>query len=470
MNDRKQSFRAVLAALAVLSLLGLGLSYATAERPLVDQIRTDDGWQHDPSRIASADSVTVVGTDSNSWRGRPGEVDTPRGRAELVAVDGAGTVLYYNDSRDVYWDVDPVPGTEATVEAAFADHLDAEACPSDWNHSQYAVDETTWERYYEVHGESGRCTRNGVDRVNLTTGETTTVWTAMTPGQELTRFHDVDRVNETHLAVADIYLDRLFVVEQSNNEIVWTWNASDEFSTDETGGPYPKDWSHINDVELVDDGERLMVSMRNHDRVVFVDRRSGEVDDSWTLGAEDDYGVLYEQHNPDYIPESQGGPAVLVADSENNRVVEYQRENGTWVQTWQWRDARMQWPRDADRLPNGNTLITDSNGNRVFEVDRAGEIVWSVTVGFPYEAERLDTGDESAGGTTAQSLGLDSRAGDERNPVGVLVKDALPNKYLNGVLYATPIWMSLAQVALSLLAGLSVALWVSLEVFWRVRG
>ncbi len=28
------------------------------------------------------------------------------------------------------------------------------------------------------------------------------------------------------------------------------------------------------------------------------------------------------------------------------------------------------------RLPNGNTLITESSGGRIFEVTRDGEIVW----------------------------------------------------------------------------------------------
>jgi hypothetical protein len=33
----------------------------------------------------------------------------------------------------------------------------------------------------------------------------------------------------------------------------------------------------------------------------------------------------------------------------------------------------------ASRLPNGHTLITDSNNNRVIEVDAAGTVVWSYT-------------------------------------------------------------------------------------------
>lgn len=139
-----------------------------------------------------------------------------------------------------------------------------------------------------------------------------------------------------------------------------------------------------------------MLSMRNMDEVVFVEPGEG-VDESWTLGDDGDHSILYEQHNPDYLPRERGGPAIVMSDSENNRVQEFRREDGAWTRTWQWRDARLQWPRDADRLPNGHTLIVDSHGDRVLELDRKGAIVWNVTFGMPYDAERLGTGSESTG-------------------------------------------------------------------------
>ena len=96
-----------------------------------------------------SDGVTVVATDSNTWLGRSG--DGPRATAQLFAVGPDGTVFYYNDSHTRYWDVDPVAGTNATVEYVYADHLTPEEC-----------------------GGETACTRNGVERVNLTTGEVTT--------------------------------------------------------------------------------------------------------------------------------------------------------------------------------------------------------------------------------------------------------------------------------------------------------
>jgi hypothetical protein len=209
-----------------------------------------------------------------------------------------------------------------------------------------------------------------------------------------------------------------------------------------------------------------MVSARNQDRVVFINQNG--LNHEWTLGEEDNYNILYEQHNPDYIPSERGGPSVLVADSENNRVVEYQRTNESWRQSWVWRDARMQWPRDADRLPNGHTLVTDSNGNRVFEVDESGEVVWSVNIAFPYEAERLGTGDESSDGPSAARANLDSNTGDLSDRFVIAIKQYIPGKYLNGLMYITPVWMGILEVLeVAMILGTGL-LWVGTEfVWWR---
>ncbi|MFC7078920.1 arylsulfotransferase family protein [Halorussus caseinilyticus] len=391
----KRRLRVALAVLLAVTALTVGSGYAINSADGTVEDHLDGSGPANPAAqvVPPSDDITVVATDSNSWLGDRGE--GPRARAELVAFAPNGSILYYDDSHTRYWDVDPVPGTEATVEYGYSDHLTASECPDDWNASEFGVDRQRWNEYYEAQSDVNACTLNGYERVNLTTGEVTPVWSQTTPGKPETRYHDVDRINDTHLLVADIYLDRVFVVNAETGDIGWRWNAADAFSPADSGGPYPEDWTHLNDVELLPDG-RVMASLRNHDRVVFLNRSGGLVED-WTLGSEDEYDTLYEQHNPDYVPADSGGPAVVVGDSENNRVVEYQRENGEWVKSWTWRDARMQWPRDADRLPNGHTLITDSNGNRVFEVNERGETVWSADLAFPYESERLGTGDESSG-------------------------------------------------------------------------
>ncbi|SFL11931.1 Arylsulfotransferase (ASST) [Halogranum rubrum] len=465
----RRRLRIVFASLLAISVVAVGYGFAqSSSETTFESHLTGDGDVDRDARIApEAEGITVVATDSNSWRGERSE--GPRALAELVAFDSDGRVLYYNDSHTRYWDVDPVEGTQTTVEYSYADHLEPEACPTTWNPREYGVDQETWDTYYDVHSQTGACTFNGVERVNLSTGDVEQVWGHATPGKEATRYHDVDRLNETHLVVADIYFDGVFVVNTETDEVEWRWNASESFPTDETGDEFPKDWSHINDVEVLDDG-RIMVSPRNMDRVIFVVPQSKTVDTEWTLGEEDDYDVLYEQHNPDFINESNGGPAVIVADSENNRVLEYQRtDGGEWEQTWIWRDGRMQWPRDADRLPNGHTLIADSNGNRVFEVDENGTVVWDLNIAFPYEAERLETGDESTNGPSAQSGNVASRTGTVGDRFWISVKNFLPGRYLNGLMYITPVWMGLPELIAILLGVLTLVTWGGVEARWRLR-
>ena len=397
--------------------------------------------------------TTVVATDSNTWLGK--ESDGPRAKSELFAVGPQGELVYYNDTHTRYWDVDPVPGTQTTVEYVYADHLNASEC-----------------------GGESVCTRNGVERVNLTTGEVTHVFSRVTPGKHSTRWHDVDRLDDSRLVVADIGNDRVFVVNTTTGIVEWSWNAQSEFPVAGSGGPYPEDWTHLNDVEILDDG-RFMASLRNHDQIVFLDRETGLVE-NWTLGEDGSHGIVYEQHNPDYIPEARGGPSVLVADSENDRVVEYHRTDGEWERTWTWRDDHLAWPRDADRLPDGRTLVTDSNGNRVLEVAENGSVVWEMDVAFPYEAERLDTGDESAGGPARNGTGAGGDSGATTNGTVApadgeggsdgLLGSLVPGPLVNAVRYVLPVWMGAPELLGLVVASLAALLWVALEWRWSRFG
>lgn len=382
------------------------------------------------------DAVTVV-TESGKF-------------GTIIAWHPNGSLLYYNDTRSKYFDVDPVEDESMTVEYAATDtiHAPGPTC------------------------SSPPCSRNVIERVNLSTGEIEVVYARFVHKKHAGEWHDHVRIDSTHILIADIVQDRVFIVNTETEIVEWQWDAQSEFPV-EGGGPHPDDWTHLNDVELLEDG-RAMVSLRNQDQVVFLDPETGLID-GWTLGREDDYDVLNEQHNPDYIPRERGGPAVLVADSENNRVVEYQRTNGGWNRTWQWTDDRLQWPRDADRLPDGNTLIVDTHGKRVIEVAPDGRIVWSVSASLPYDAERLGTGPGSTNGESATRLGIESRTrgGDEGgfNPLvalGDLVVALLPSRLVNATIFVAPVWMGRLQFLAATIGLVSGLTWLGLEVRWRL--
>jgi CRISPR-associated endonuclease Cas3-HD len=61
-------------------------------------------------------------------------------------------------------------------------------------------------------------------------------------------------------------------------------------------------------------------------------------------------------------------------DLDVSYIIEMARRSGATIDPW-W-NVDLELPYDADRLPNGKTLIADSMHDRVIEVDPAGEIVW----------------------------------------------------------------------------------------------
>ena len=227
--------------------------------------------------------------------------------------------------------------------------------------------------------------------------------------------HAAKRLPDGGVAITDMDQERLFVVE--NGSVVWEWRASSFYDAPED--PTRTDWLHINDVDYIGD-DRFLLSVRNANQILVIERGSGVVevinedrggsDSSCTkpdqLADTDGDGdvrcgnpdVLNHQHNPQWL----GDGAVLVADSENDRVVELHRtDDGRWEPTWALYEAGgidFAWPRDADRLSNGNTLITDTRNQRLVEVDEDGTVVWGYSIDravVPYEADRLGENDSN---------------------------------------------------------------------------
>jgi hypothetical protein len=419
------------------------MSAAIAGSAYVDRGEAVEG---PTAETAVGDTITGEsnGTTVISSQGLIPTVEAPRAaifepNGMLISIDESGEVSYINSTYHAYWDVDPVPGRQRSVMYVAAEFIPAREC-----------------------GTKTNCYRRTVEVVNLTDGETRELYSETS---STGRWHDVDRYDNDSIVVADITEDEVTVLNTTSGIVEWSWNANRHFPPS-SGGVFGGDWTHINDVELLPDG-RIMASLRNQDVVVFLDPETGVVTD-WTLGSDDEYDVLFEQHNPDYIPSSGGGPAVIVADSENDRIVEYQRGASGWEESWVWWDRQMNWPRDADRLPNGHTLITDSRSNRVFEIDSDGEKIWSVEIRNPYEAERIGTGDESSGGESAERLGLDGRATDDRRSDSgpSLARLIVPQPLIEAIRFVKPVWADVYHIGAALVAIGTIPVWLVLEVYW----
>jgi hypothetical protein len=270
--------------------------------------------------------------------------------------------------------------------------------------------------------------------------------------------HDVEQLGPETFLLTDMARERIFIVE--NGTQTWEWTADPFYTAPEV--PTGTDWLHINDVDVVNESHYL-VSVRNANQIVLVERGQGVVEvinADWAgssdeacaddLVGEDprcgDPDVLNEQHNPQWLDRG----AVLVADSENDRIVELHRNTSTgrWEPAWTLTSAEGQslfWPRDADRLPNGNTLVTDTRNGRLLEVSENGSVVWSYrTDGIPYEAERLPVG-ESVGGQRYAK-------GAVEGPRGEVPGLSLALVGLRSVVPSLPFWFTEAELGLSLVS------------------
>lgn len=350
---------------AFLAVVIVGLLMSTATLTLAyEPTNLQAGTITDP-----ANGTTAVAIQGFHFEGE----DDPKKPARLVAVGPQGSVewTYNGSARGASWfyDVDPLPnGNLLAVNTARGKTF------------VYELDPETKER----------------------------VWTETLP---ITDTHDVDLINENELLIGnlrnssgDTSDERIYIYNRTTDRVTWEWEFEEHYPPDtDVGVSNTDDWSHVNDVDEIAPG-KFLVSPRNFDQVIVVDRETKEI--TMRLGADGNHTILDEQHNPTYLESENGTPTILVADSENDRVVEYARLDGSWERIWTVGTDQLNWPRDADRLPNGNTLIVDTLNQRVIEVTPRGEIVWEQFAPWaPYDAERLAYGDE-AGGPTMRDLGV----------------------------------------------------------------
>jgi hypothetical protein len=252
--------------------------------------------------------------------------------------------------------------------------------------------------------------------------------------------HDIDLINGDELLVAGISYDTgptsndsVFIYNRTTDEVTWKWRFANHYPANAGPGVDAKDWTHVNDVDKIGDG-KFLVSVRNLDQVIVINRSTKAIE--MRLGRDDNHSILFEQHNPDYLESENGTPTILVADSENDRIVEYARVGkGEWQRTWTL-TGNLNWPRDADRLPNGNTLIVDSMHHRVIEVTPAGEIVWEMSVPWAtYDAERVADGDAGPTITDQNASGTVTLHGGSLDGAGL---PSVPS-VVGSVVAATPL-------------------------------
>ena len=449
--------------------------------------KTSQGGTSVPERTMSRTGTTEPGGTAGA--------NTPLTNGTLIGIQGGGpewhqygSVLYLrngsiqwssHDAKASYFGVEPLPN--GSVVAAFMAS-----------------------GYKQCGPYSAPCSRTGYRIIDpKPKPHIVSEWSFPVRNPKDSEVHKVVPLSHGRMLMTDMEHERIMIVK--HGQITWQWDASSFYHS--PNDPTKRDWLHVNDVNRLGPGKYL-VSVRNANQLLVIQRqdhggkvvqvinkdRSDANDDSCKQPNQlipnasanvrcGDPTVLNHQHNPQWI----GDRTVLVADSDNNRAVELTRQsNGRWRPTWTLYRAgglSLRWPRDADRLPNGDTLITDSLHKRVIEVNSAGDLVWSVgTKQIPYSADRLPYGEDwSVNVSNGSNLTHHSSSTNvsKHHQNGTIVSpNSGTNKQipllstllvgLRAVFPALPYWFNLPQLALSIvsvaLVGVGAIDWI-----WRRR-
>lgn len=165
---------------------------------------------------------------------------------------------------------------------------------------------------------------------------------------------------------------------------VWEWTGLDNFPSAEARKVSREGWLHVNSVTRLDNGDTL-ISVRNLNTILAVDPEGRT---RWScsfksppegnfVGYVADGKVRGEANHE---PELLANGTILLALRRPNMFHEI--DPGTCESVWSWGHPlgprTLDVNRDANRLPNGNSLFVAAD--RIIEVAADGTIVWEVVV------------------------------------------------------------------------------------------
>lgn len=223
--------------------------------------------------------------------------------------------------------------------------------------------------------------------------------------------------------------DVIYEVDPLGN-IVWTWHAREHI--DEMGfsdsalksirRSLSSDWLHMNTVSYIGPNrwyeefgderfhpENLIVGSAKSNWVAIIDKKTGRF--VWRMGPDYSEGMpganlggVRFSHNAHMIPKGLPGEGnILIFDNGTSsgrgdlalkgmrysRVLEFNPIDFSLV--WEYTDDKLLSPNmsNAQRLPNGNTFITEGLSGTLLEVTADKELVWEAHGPPTYRAYRI---------------------------------------------------------------------------------
>ena len=259
---------------------------------------------------------------------------------------------------------------------------------------QYDVDGNTtnvWENF-EIQNEDVEFAALHHDMARLPNGNTLIVCLAI--------------VNDPSISPDPLLDDCIIEVDWQGN-VVWEWYTYQHFDqfgfTDLAKGQiseFAGDWAHANSISILPPNTHadpafaagnIMVSYRQINTVVIIDKDTGDI--VWSLGPNGSLSI--GQHDAQMIPPDLPGAGNIIMFDNGLRagfppvsrpfsqVIEVEPNSKTIV--WRYNALFSGFPQwdffspiisGAQRLINGNTMITEGTKGRLIEVTEDGEIVW----------------------------------------------------------------------------------------------
>ena len=238
------------------------------------------------------------------------------------------------------------------------------------------------------------------------------IWEGPTGGDPALSHHTSKLSSGNYLVVRESNSSARVEELSPDNSVVWSWDLYDHIQPATTAA----DWCHLNAV-TTDAAEEFLYFNCRFQGLFKVDRSSKDL--IWQMGAAIDDSssgdIAYlpdnsARFNDSHDPEVHDDGTILFYDNQgwsshtggegngsfHSQVVEYEVDETTLeaTLTWQfpgnfavdpWYTESWQTPiwGDADRLENGNVLVTAGvrgagTHTRIFEVTREGEVVWGI--------------------------------------------------------------------------------------------
>ena len=256
---------------------------------------------------------------------------------------------------------------------------------------------------------------------------------------------------------SQMLLDDVIYIVDKKGDVVWKWHASDhfdQFGFTEAAKNHIKalpflgkqhggvDWLHINCASWLgpnkwyDKGDKrfhpdnIICDSRNSSHLFIIDHKTGDI--VWQVtppfvGQDSDLGPITGVHGTHMIPKGLPGagnilifdnggplPGDLYKDTQAHawsRVIEFDPITKKIV--WEYSAPTQKvgggnfgyrfffspFISIAQRLPNGNTMITEGACSRIFEVTTEGEIVWEYRNPYNNMPAARDTHSMSTGYT-----------------------------------------------------------------------